>query len=383
MAGEPLHIFAQELSEECLTVGRAGVLVDYPEMPADMVITVAGAQRMGLRPIMQRYRAESIINWRTGRVANATRLILVVLTEEAPIYTNEFSFATETHYRVLDLVKSAEGAMAYRVRLFRINPKTDSQEQIGADFFPLMNGKPMAEIPFVFFGVDSITPAVDHPPLIDVVDVNLAHYRVSADFEGGCHLTAIPTAVVSGYQPMNQNEKLHIGTRQAWVFPDPAARATFLEFAGSGLGMLLQSLQRKEEQMAALGARLLAADKRMNETATTAAIHQGGESSILSAIAQVISLGLTKCLTIFSEWGGGTGPATFDLNRDFFPMPMDATTLAALVAAWQSGGISKEVLFENLQAGEIIAPDRKFETEEAKISNGPPLSTTINANSVA
>src|SRR5471032_580304 len=384
MAGVPLHIFAQQLGLECFTVGRVGVLVDYPINDAEGIVTVARAQQMGMRPTLQQYTAESIINWRSGQINNDTTLLMVVLTEQVEVRVDEFASKPDTQYRVLDLVPDpADGTqMAYRVRIFRIDPATDSQVQIGVDAFPLMNGKPLREIPFIFLGVDDITPAVCAPPLIDLVDLNIAHFRTSADYEHGCHFTGLPTPYVCGYTPMVEGEKLFIGSTSAWVFPAPETRVGFLEFGGNGLGALQENLDRKEAQMAAIGARLLAADKRTNETATTAAIHHGGETSILSAVAQVLSLGMTRALTIFRDWAGATGDVKYDINRDFFPVPMDAPTLLALVSAWQAGGISAEVLFENLQEGEIISSDATFEKEQAKIANAPPISSKINISKV-
>jgi hypothetical protein len=375
LANEPLHVFAQQLAIEVFTVGRAGVLVDYPTQDQQLAITRAQAEALNLRPTMQRYPAESIINWKTGLVANVTRLMLVVLTEETAIPVDEFSIKCETRYRVLDLVgdPANPSLMAYRVRVFRINEKTDSQEQVGTDFYPSMNGKPLVEIPFTFFGIDSVTPKVDVPPLIDLVDLNLAHFRVSADYEHGCHFTGLPTPVVSGYQPTVEGEKLYVGSTVAWVFPDSAAHASYLEFSGAGLGALQANLAHKEEQMAALGARLLTIDSAPGrETATTAAIHHSGETAVLAAVAQVESLGMTRALNIFSKWAGFDEEVKFELSRDFFPMAMDAGTLAALVAAWQAGAISAETLFENLQAGEIIDEERSFEDEQAKIANAAP-----------
>jgi hypothetical protein len=384
MGGEPLHVFVQELAEECFKVGRVGLMVDYPALNVENKLTIAQAEALGLRPTMQRYAAETIINWRVGLVNNVSKLLMVVLTEEFYIRGDEFSGKCETRYRVLDLIQDPKNPaqMAYRVRVFRVNEKSDSQEQIGEDSFPLMAGKPLQEIPFFFLGTDSITPEVDIPPLIDLVDLNIAHFRVSADYEHGCHFSGLPQMVVSGYVPDSTSDKLYIGGASAWTFPDPAAHASYVEVNGN-FAALENNLNRKEEQMVALGARLLASDKRINETATTAAIHHGGETSILSAVAQVLSLGVTKALGVFSQWAGVTAPVKFEINRDFFPVPMDAPTLQALVSAWQSGAISQETLFQNLQEGEIISSDTDFEKESAKIANAPPTSTRMATNKVS
>jgi hypothetical protein len=393
LRGEPLHLFAQQTALECLTIGRVGLLVDYPPVDSTKtgILTLARAQSMGLRPSIQRYKAESIINWRTGPVGNVDTLLLVVLTEEVETMGGtEFAANCELRYRVLDLVGDPNDAeqMAYRVRLFRIDKKTDSQVQIGPDQYPSLNGKPLRNIPFTFLSADAgLAATVTEPPLIDLVDLNLAHYRVSADYEHGCHFTGLPTPYIAGYQTAGPQEKLYVGSTAAWVFPDPQTRVGYLEFSGAGLGMLQANMERKEQQMASLGARLLMSDgAERNITATTAAIQHGGEASILAAVAQALSLGLSRALVTFAQWAGLTvteANIKYEINRDFFPVPMDPATLAALVGAWQSGAISAEVLFANLQKGEVIDAKATFEDEQAKIANAPPSSTTIAPQQVA
>lgn len=383
---EPIHAFALKLAIETLTVGRVGVLVDYPNAPAGGAVTRAVAERQNMRPVLARYLAEDIINWRMGTVGNVPRLMSVVLMEKAFIPTNEFTGVYETRYRMLDLASplgtDADGvidatnpdALFYRQRLFRINAQTRRQEQIGPDIWPRMNGALMDAIPFTFFGVDAITCDVVVPPLIDLIDLNLAHYRVSADYENGCHFVASPTPVVTGYMPPKNTDKLYIGSTSAWVFPDPATRAFFLEFSGAGLGMLLANMQHKETQMGTLGAKLLTSAPRSGETATSAAISHGGESAVLASTSQVLSMGLEQVLTTFCKWAGNTDtkPVAYTLNRVFFPMPLDPASLTSMVTAWLSGAISFETLFDNLQRGEIMDDDDTPESEQAAIKANPP-----------
>jgi hypothetical protein len=173
----------------------------------------------------------------------------------------------------------------------------------------------------------------------------------------------------------DKGEKLYIGSQSAWVFPDPSAKASYLEFTGQGLTALENNLVRKEMQMAILGARMLEVQKRGVESADTASIHRKGEESILSSIAQVISMGMTRALSWFAQWAGSDSNVNFEINRDFYPVEMTPQELTALIAAWQSGGISKQVLFDNLKQGEIISSEVTFEEEEARISNNQPTIT--------
>lgn len=365
MSGISFSTFAQQISMESLTMGRVGILVDYPSQSTDGM-TAAEAAKLNLRPVMQQYTAESIINWKTAWIGNKTVLTLVVLTEDAAIEGTEFEHKAEIRYRVLDLQ-----AGKYRVRVFRIDDKGED-EQVGGDIFPVMNGKPLDFIPFFFLGVDDTTPNADLPPLIDLVDLNLDHYRMSADHKHGLHFTGLPTGVITGYRPENDSEKLYVGAAHFLVLPDPQAKASFLEYTGQGLSAIVQELERTEQQMAVIGARLLTAEKKATETAQTAQIHRAGESAVLSAIAMTTSAVLTKALTLFSKWAGSDTECAVELNQEFLPPGMTPQELSALVSAWQTGAISMQVLFSCLQKAELIASDLTLEEMQGQIGSASP-----------
>jgi len=367
MSGISFHILAQRATLEVLTTGRLGILVDYPQQSVEGM-TLADAQKLNLRPSMNTYPAESIINWRTGRVGNQNVLTLVVLTEEAALEGNEFEHKTETRYRVLDLFNGA-----YRVRVFRIDDKGED-EQVGGDIFPVMSGKPLDFIPFYFIGVDDTTPDIDDPPLNDLIDLNLDHYRLDADYKHGLHFTGLPTPVVSGYTRENENEKLYVGSSSAWVFPDPQAKATYLEYTGTGLGAIEKAKASDEQNMAILGARLLSPEKKAVETAQTAQIHRAGESSILSAISSTISIGLTKALNTFCEWAGSPGEWSVVLNDEFMPPEVTPQELAEWLKGWQMGapGFSDQGLFDLLQKREMVSSDVTLEDEQERIASKAP-----------
>ncbi len=368
MDGKPIYDLLDQVVDEMMTTRRPGILVDYPQADtADM--TQAQAEALNLRPRLAFYRAETIINWKRERINNAYIVSMVVLTEDAALPGNEFEHKTETHYRVLDLSANADGQRVYRQRLFRINDKKED-EQIGADIYPLMNGKLLTEIPFF------IEAEVDEPPLIDLVDLNLDHYRLSADLKHGLHFGGLPTAVISGYTQENAGDKLYIGSSSAWVFPDPQARATYLEFTGQGLTPIAAEMDKTEERMAVVGARLLATEKKDSETAQTANIHRAGEASVLSNIGRSIGILLSKALTIFSEWAGVRKPVTVTMNDEFLPPTVTPQELTALVSAWQSGAISMQVLFAQLQKAELITSDLTLEEMQAQIGNTTPPKPT-------
>lgn len=363
MSGLSLHQFAEMVAENVIKVGRCGVLVDHPPMTEAM--TVAAADAQGMRPYARLYDAERIINWRQERINGNETLVLVVLEEKNPIPDDEFSHKSEDQWRVLDLTPAG-----YRQRVFR---KDDKGNFVVVDeIFPQVNGRPLNIIPFEFFGVRDNSPCVDKPPLLDLVDVNLSHYRTTADYEHGLHFTGLPTPVVTGfYDPDGNASQLKIGSTTAWLLPDPASKASYLEFTGQGLGELREALKEKEAKMATLGARILAPEKRQVETAQTAAIHRAGENSVLSSIAQSLSIGLTHVLEMIAVWANVPGRISVEINQDYLPHSMTSQDLSELVKSWQAGAISHETLFDQLVKGEVIKAGISFLDEQERIGMNP------------
>ena len=247
-SAQPIQIFALEIVEECLTVGRAGILVDYPVV-AEEGATQADAILRNLRPTMSLYETESIVNWKEETLTSQKILTRVILKEDraTPDPDDEFAEKCGTIYRVLDLLDGK-----YRTRIFV--PASENGEQFiqeGEDLFPKMNNLPLKFIPFYFLGVDDAEACPDDPPLIDLVDVNLSHYRTNADYEHGCHFTGLPTGWITGHN-MEVGEKIYLGSQNMLIFPNENTQVGFLEFSGAGLQCLSENLERKEKQMISL-----------------------------------------------------------------------------------------------------------------------------------
>jgi hypothetical protein len=85
----------------------------------------------------------------------------------------------------------------YRVCVFADGAHGKDGDVLLSEVYPLMNGKPLDFIPFTFLSTDDNTAEVDEPPLIDLVNVNLSHYRTCADLEHGAHFTGLPTPYIT------------------------------------------------------------------------------------------------------------------------------------------------------------------------------------------
>ena len=375
--GLDLTGFAEEVVEDVVEVGRCGILVDHPVAPAGT--TKAVAEKANIRPFLKHYDAEAIFNWKTASRNNALVLTQVRLWECAEIPgTNEFNSSERKQIRILDLNELGQ----YRQRVFV------EKKVIGADgekwellpnseVIPLKNGAPLDFIPFYFVGVKNSLPDAEKPPLIDLANANLSHYVSTADLEHGAHFTGLPTAVITGHSDEVAEgvpaPEYRIGSATAWVFPNPETNVKYLEFEGKGLDSLETRVQKKEEYMAALGARMLAPEKKAAEAADTANIHRSGETSVLASLAASASQTIEDALRFMAEWAGMSGTVTFKLNTDFSAVRMSAQELTALFQTYQGGGMAFADFLWNLKKGEIIQEERTEDEIRSEIETANPF----------
>jgi hypothetical protein len=368
--GMPLEVLCNRTAAEILSVGRFLILVDMPELT-------------GPRPEVKLlpYCPESVWDW---RVQNK-RLVYLVLHEiiDQP-GDGGFGHAMTEQLLVLRLDGGVYTAQRYEKRKV---PGTDGQGEtmkfvsITEPTAPQVRGKSLDFIPAICFAPADLTFDVAKSPISDLVDVNISHYKTVADYEHGCHYTALPTPVVSG---LNEDHKgpLPLGPTEAWKLPQ-GAEAKMLEFTGKGLETLEKSLDRKERLMVVLGARLLEDQKKQTEAADTHRLRHSGENSILASIADTASRGITKALQIAAEWMAVTGDVIVTINKDFFDQPFDGPMLDSLLKAWMSGAISHETYLYNLQESELLPPDSTVNDEMDKIASEAPTIADMKASQAA
>lgn len=379
--GETIEEVADLVVADQLEIGRIGLLVDATS--AEQGIDGNPA------PYVAAYAAESIINWKESIIGGRLQLTMVMLCEENESGDGDgYESSTVRQYRELDLVLArdpdnpdAEPEHRYRQRLWEkreiMDAKTKERKeqwvQIGEDLYPrLPGGKFLNEIPFVFINAVGTTTKVCKPPLLDLVNVVLSHYRNSADLEHGLHFTALPVAWAVGFP---DKSVYRIGSSIAWTSEDPNAKAGYLEFSGAGLGTLREVMGDKEHMMAILGARLLEAQKRQAETAEALTIRQGGETAALEKIVTAASDGLTRVLRWFEAWlrGEASESTGITLNNDLLPQGITPQQVVALMQGLQSGAISFDSYFYNMQRGEMY-PDGWTKDDEADaIAMGNPM----------
>lgn len=337
LTGEPIDMFALEATKEYLTTGRYGILID-----------MSGELAVSPRPYWVGYESERIINWRFEKMGGDQELCLVVLQEFVDKIdpNDEFSITPQEQYRVLRLEDGIYTQEIY-IPVKAENGSSEKKFQGQGRITPLRLKEPLNFIPF------SLPWGISTPPLIDLVDVNLSHYRGSADLKHGLHFTALPTPWISG-QVGSSDKALAIGSGTAWVL-DTNGKAGMLEFTGHGLGAIRTDLLDMQKHMATLGARLLEEAPHYAETALSVSLRHSSDYATLRTIAQVIEQQLSWALKVHTWWLGSKPLVSdikdqIELNKTFFDQQVTADELRALLLALQAGTISYKTFYSRLSA---------------------------------
>ena len=221
---------------------------------------------------------ESILDWKQGEMV---RLLDGVLENQKEIH------------RVLKLENGV-----YIQRIYEVSIATGKEELI-EEIMPKIRGGSLDYIPFVIIGVDSLDWKAEIPPLIDLVNINMHHYVMSSAYERGCFLSGLPSMFIYGNR--DTTKVIYIGSSVANSFPDPDTRAEILEVKGN-FGALKENLEKKEMQMASLGAKMLEPQKAGVEAEGTLERRMSGEESILADMASTLSNGLTLAIKYYLKW---------------------------------------------------------------------------------
>jgi hypothetical protein len=357
-AGQSVVQLAKSAAGEILQTGRYGLLADYPQ--ADEGLDAETEARLGLRPTIAKYPAESIINWRTEAVNGRTLLTLVVLRETVEKEIDEFTTEEVYQYRVLIL---SQGVYVQRIY--------NEEGDILSERVPRQaGGATFDHIPFYIVGSENNDPSVDSAPLYDLAMLNIAHYQTTADHRENLfihgQLTLGVTTSLSPEQWTTSNPNgLLVGSRKGVYLGENGGLHSVTAPESSSLRIALQDLR---DEMVNIGARIIT-NKGQNETAEAARLNAASESSTLDMMVGNMSEAFEAALEDCARFiGVNPDQVFFSLNREFFDQSLTAQEIMAGIQLMDSGVLSKQVMRDAIRKGRLrIAGDLTDEEIDAQI----------------
>lgn len=362
--GNGITQLAKDSLSEVLSVGRMGYLVDYPTVDKGL----SAEQTRGLEARILPYCAESVINWKAAAIVGRVKLVLVVLKETYNASDDEFSHEVMTQYRVLRLRDGVYTQEIYRKTGNDITGK-GVLESDGEVVPRNASGQSFDFIPFCFIGSTNNDAMVDPAPMESLAEVNIAHYRNSADIEENSfihgQLTLGVTSSLSADQWKDANPAgIVVGARTGHFLGENGG---FHSVQASPSSLTQQLMRDKEAQLVMLGAQLIT-DKNANETAKAAQLKHASEHSVLGDICGNISEAICKAIEWCGEFMGVAGECEFEINRQFFDEGADPQMVMAAIQLYDREAIALSDLMDYGRKAGIVSEDRTNEDIEEELS---------------
>jgi hypothetical protein len=353
--GLPMMTLATMFAEEMLSVGRVGALVE-----------VSPVANTFPKPYIATYTAENILDWDEITLPDGRRtLARVVLREGKQYRDSQGARKFAATYRELKLEPSGAGGFVYTQYLYaHPNGVEDAQlspEHRSPAIVPNRRGTPLDFIPFLLLGPFKSTPSVEKPPMQDIAQLNMSHFRSYAQLEHGRYYTGFPIYYLEdGAQNTIADAEFEIAPNRVWKSP-AGSKPGILEFNGQGLKHLENALDLKEQQAAALGGRMMGIRAlATSESDNQLKLSERNEQSVLLKTTRALDAGMRQLLRWWLWWQGGTEAevAKVDVafNKDFLFDGVGAREFRAVHAMYKDGVVPIEVLFHYLKRGDVV-PD--------------------------
>lgn len=373
-SGVGLWQHAQDTLMEIDSIGRGGLLVDAPETGA----ATAAEQNEGLlNPVIAFYTAENIINWRMKRFGSVNRVVMIVLREVWEYFESDDEFVVKygEQYRVLDIDENGN----YRQRLYKFKAEGGDAEPVET-IYPELGDQLKGKIPFTFIGASNNDATVDDAPLLPLAELNIGHFRNSADNEESSFVVGQPTLFISPGETMSLQlfeaanpNGVKMGSRTGHNI---GAGGTAQLVQADPNNLAKQNMLDKEQQAIQIGAQLITPTQQI--TAESARLQRGADTSVMATIARNVSQAYTDALKWVAAMMGlreGT-EIEFKLNMEFFLNEMTAQDRAAWMADINAGLLPATAYYAALRKAGVT--DWTNEDIQNAIADQPlPNATTV------
>jgi hypothetical protein len=358
-AGVSLVQQSSKALNHVIAFGRCGLLADFPA--TDGMVTREQMTKGNIRPTVTLVQPFDIVNWRLGEFGGVTKLIRLVISEKYVTNDDGFEQKLDNSWRVLYLNDAGEVV----IELWR--EKTDKKgefeiipagEEKLMRWTPMVDGKPLTEIPFTFVGSENNDSSCDLPPMDGLTELNRAHFRNSADYEESVYQTGQPTYWMSGLDSDWLKEQLGgkvlVGSRTIIPLP-PDGQMGIAQAKPNTLAF--EAMTHKEKQMVAIGAKLIEMSK-VAMTAFEAGLHDGASSCALARMANNVSQAyewIIRRAMQFVDSGWETAELQIRLSTDFRTNDLTPSDQAQMVANWQAGAITDDEMRDQFKRGSMTS----------------------------
>ena len=341
--GSSINEYARRALVSSLTFGHSGILVDYPRDPG--VLTLAEERALRRRPYFNNIDAPQIWGWRQENTLPSSDLTQLRIHEWVTIPEGDYGEERVEQIRVI-----------YRNR-YEVFRRSGPGSGIRTE--RVAGGRlPLGRIPFVPIYSNRLGMLTSAPLMLDIANLNLAHYQRQADIIHALHIAAMPILVLEGWEDVPDTS---VGVNYAMAMT-PGNKAYYVNADASSFAAQSNELQQLESQMSYLGITKLLGQKFVAESADAKRIDQAQANSVMSIIAMELESCLNQAYQLAAAYIG-IEPPEITIDKDFDFYRLLGQDIAVLNDLRSAGAVTDETFLKILRQGEIL-PDTVDLNEE-------------------
>lgn len=226
-------------------------------------------------------------------------------------------------------------------------------------------------VPVVGFAPDPIGTVYVHPPLQDLAELQISHFRKMSDYDTSLRVSSFP--ILSMQTPDGgESQSLVVGPHSL-VTLDPECEAGFIEHGGTALESLRANLRDLEERAGSYGAKLLKRRPSV-ETATARVIDANESSAPLQGYVLAFAETFRALIEMTAKmWPAGGAAPKVAFSTDFLTPDGSSQDLISLR---QLGDLSRTDLLAELQRRGVLSVRFDPALNEARLADEVPMFMT-------
>ena len=379
----PMAAFLDSALWEEVQTSRAWVMVDYPEIPADLELTKQEMLEYKPYPIL--LSAEVVINTRTSIGTDGRRRLSTVIIRGMK---EEFNAEQEFHPKFVETVwvHELDASNEYQVRIFQrqdeppkvpvLNGKrveaviAEHQEFVMVDLKNniLVNGERLTFIPI--WPLNGRLEAAE-PTMMPIIDKEIALYNKLSRRNHLMYGASTYTPVISSDMTDDDFQKVVESGLGTWIKLRQGDTASVLETPTAALADMDRAIAASYEEMARLGIRMLSPETAQSGVALE--LRNASQTAQLGTLNTKISNVMRQIIVFMLNWRYDLDlsitDVEFTLSSDFTPSQGGPDWLRLATEWYQQGLIPRSVWLILLKQNDILPPDYNDEEGRKEITD--------------
>jgi len=354
------HVFARAWFRAGLSFGLAHVLVEAPLAPE--VRTQADQRASGVRPYCILLTPGRVLGWKIGD-DNKLAQLRVTWSRTQP---GEFGDEIVPQIRVYDAMPGAPVS----VRTFEKVRTNDGKHQ-----WALVEQVTMGvdAIPLATFYTGKTEPMCAIPPLRELAYLNAKHWAKQCSNDSLIDVASVPILCAIGID--DEKTSIPIGAKAAVRISNPQGKLMFVEHSGQAIGAGRQSLLDLEQQMKAIGAKLIEPGAA-TKTATQAGEEAAQSNSVLAGWVRDFADAMAALLDVIASYRGDAEGGKVTIHADLDPDTTPNESMQVLTKMVTARALSPRGLFEEGKRRGLISSEREWDDEQELIALDTPEPVT-------